>query len=148
MTNQTEKSGNVTTFTLQEINSRLRCQGVSNRNHAAFVCPVCGTVQSIASLILAGADPNDAACSIGFSCEGRFNNAGPWVSAKDNTPKAQARRRIRGCNWTLGGVFKLHTTEVILPDGTKEPIFDLATSEQARQLESEICAPIPQDDTP
>lgn len=149
MTEQAQKPLNPTTLTVTEYHARLADQGVSARRNVAFVCPVCGTVQSIASLILSGADPVSVERSVGFSCEGRFNNAGPWVSVKDNSPKAKARRRIRGCDWTLGGIFKIHTVEVILPDGSKQPAFEPATPEQAQQLERELCALIsPQEDAP
>lgn len=59
-----------------------------------FRCPQCGHVQSIASVKEHDTEPNrDNFTWITFSCEGRF------------VPGF-------GCNWTLGGLFKIHTVEV------------------------------------
>lgn len=131
-------SSHVTTLLVAEMHARMRAQGVSNRQHIAFVCPVCGTIQSIASLVLAGCTPVAAERAIGFSCEGRFSNAGPWPGSQDNSPQAKARRFIRGCDWTLGGLFQIHKLEVILADGTMQPVFELATADQAQQLERDL----------
>jgi hypothetical protein len=122
-------------ITVDEFRTRLIAQGVSNQNHAALICPVCRTVQSIASLVRAGADPERAERMIGFACEGRLTNAGSWPSDKDKTAKAKARRRVRGCDWTLGGLFQIHELEVMV-DGEKHPRFRLASPEQAQELEA------------
>ena len=115
-------------ITVAEFHNRLRGQGVPNQNHAALVCPICGTVQSMASLIAAGASPEQAERSIGFSCEGRITGAGPWSS------KASAKRKaVRGCDWSLGGLFRIHKLEVIA-DGKPHPRFEIATPEQAQAL--------------
>ncbi|ANP79344.1 hypothetical protein A134_23245 [Vibrio crassostreae 9CS106] len=85
----------------------------------AFVCPLCGTRQTIGELSEAlGYDldeikankalPDEVRKYIGFSCLGRFNQG------------------EKGCDWTLGGLFKIHTTEVISEDGEPKPIFELA----------------------
>lgn len=119
-----------------EFKHRLQKQDVSAKRHWAFVCPICSTVQSVASLVAAGASPEEAAHLIGFCCEGRFTNAGPWPMACDITPIAFARRKVRGCDWTLGGLFKIHTLEVISPEGDTSPWFSIATGQAARELES------------
>lgn len=112
-----------------EFHRRLKVQGVPNQNHAALVCPICGTVQSMASLTAAGASPDEAERMIGFSCEGRLTGAGPWSS------KATAKRKaIRGCDWSLGGLFRVHELEVITDDGEAHPRFVVATPEQAQAL--------------
>lgn len=118
---------------LAEFHRRLKSQGVSGREHAAVVCPICGTVQSIASLITAGATLDDAETMAGYSCEGRISNAGPWPS--EPTPE---RRAKRGCDWTLGGLLRFHVLEVEFPDGKSHPAFAPATAEQAQALESEM----------
>lgn len=119
-------------ITVAEFHNRLRGQGVANQNHAALVCPMCGTVQSMASLIAAGATPEQAERAIGFSCEGRITGAGPWP----NKPTAK-RRSVRGCDWSLGGLFRLHRLEVIA-DGKPHPRFEVATPEQAQSLSRAI----------
>jgi hypothetical protein len=101
--------------------------------HTAFAAQ-CGTVQSMASLVQSGAEPDSVHKSFGFSCEGRFNGAGAWPNDKE----AQATREKRGCNWTLGGLFQIHTAEVQQEDGTVEPTFDVATPEEAQALELEL----------
>jgi hypothetical protein len=113
---------------------RLELQGMS-REHLAMVCPICGTIQSMASLIKAGAAPEKVAEYFGSSCEGRFSRAGPWLSESATTEKAKQRRLVRSCDWTLGGLLHLHRLEVMTGDGPR-PCFELATPEQARELEA------------
>jgi hypothetical protein len=124
-----------------EFYARLKAQGVSNSNHACLICPICKTPQSMASLIAAGATPERAESSVGFSCEGRLTNAGPWPSEKDKSKKAVARRKVRGCDWTLGGLFRLHELEVQTEDGEKHPRFVIASAEVAQELERTVPQP-------
>ena len=123
-------------ITVEEFHARLKAQGVSSSNHVALVCPVCGVPQSVASLVRAGAGPERAERMIGFACEGRLTNAGPWPSSKDKSAKARKRRLVRGCDWTLGGLFRIHKLEVMTPDGLAHPRFEIATPEQAKALEA------------
>lgn len=120
-------------ITVEELHSRFRAQGVVAREHIAVVCPICATVQSIASLTRAGADVAEAERMIGFSCEGRLTNAGPWPGAKKRSAETKARRTVRGCDWTLGGLFKVHRLEV-MADGKAHPYFNVASAEQAQAL--------------
>jgi hypothetical protein len=119
-------------ITHEEFLQRLKTQGVS-REHLALVCPICGTVQSMASLIKAGAKPETVDEFFGFSCEGRFSRAGPWPSEKAKTEAAKRRRLVRGCDWTLGGLLRLHQLEVMTDEGPR-PCFEIAAPEQARAL--------------
>jgi hypothetical protein len=124
-------------ITLEEAHARFKAQGVSENKHVAFVCPICGTVQSMASLVAAGVKPDDVETVVAFACEGRFTRAGPWPSSEDQSTKARERRKIRGCDWTLGGLFRLHELEITFPDSTEpRPSFVLATPEQAAELEA------------
>lgn len=113
------------TYTIPEFHAALKAQGVKPHEHLAFKCPICGTIQSGRDLIAAGAGKtfDDIERYVGFSCVGRFTNAGPH-----KTGAAPGR----GCDWTLGGLFTLHTTEVIDSEGKKRPRFDLATPEEAQ----------------
>lgn len=113
---------------------RLAAQGVENSADYAFRCPMCGTVQSGRSLVVAGAMRDAVQNLIGFSCEGRLTGAGPWPSEKDKSAKARARRFKRGCDWTLGGFLKLHTLEVETADGKVHPHFEIASPEEAQAL--------------
>jgi hypothetical protein len=124
-------------ITVEEFHVRAKAQGVSAREHIAFVCVVCGTVQSMASLIKAGAAPERVELLVGFSCEGRLRNAGPWLGDSDKSHKAKSRRKVRGCDWTLGGLFTIHQLEVV-DDKGPHPRFKFATPEQAHALESAI----------
>lgn len=121
----------IRTLTIPQFHAELKAQGVSSQRHAALVCPICKTVQSMASLVKAGANPEEAERMIGFSCEGRLTNAGPMP----NKPSAK-RKAQRGCDWSLGGLFKLHTLEVIDEEGEKHPRFEIATEEAAKALEA------------
>lgn len=109
----------VKTMPVAEFHATLRAQGVSAREHTAFVCVQCGNVQSIASLMLHGMAAEQAERRVGFSCEGRMT--------KD-----------RGCDWTLGGLFTIHELEVITDDGKSHPTFLPATPEQAQALERDL----------
>ena len=110
--------------TLDEFQAELKAQGVPSHEHCAFVCPMCGTIQSAKDLIAAGAGENFEAVErfIGFSCVGRWTGAEGPRKAPDGKP----------CNWTLGGLFTLHTLKVVTPDGKAHPRFELATPEQAQ----------------
>lgn len=123
---------------LAEFQERLRAQGVPTRSEAAFVCPICKTVQSMASLIDAGAPPEEAENIIGFSCEGRLTGAGPWPKLP-----TKARKAKRGCDWSLGGLFRLHELEVLTDDGKAHPHFVVASPEQAQELAAK-CAVQPE----
>lgn len=73
-----------------------------------FVCPGCKTEQTLADLEKAGCDNPKG--SIAFSCIGRFD-------------------KERGCNWTLGGFFQIHT--MVVTDGEEEhPMFEFAENKE------------------
>lgn len=115
------------TMTLPEFHAALKAQGVPAREDLAFKCVMCGTIQSGRSLIKAGAGKtfDDVEKFLGFSCVGRFTNAGPHK--KSTAPG-------RGCDWTLGGLFALHCFEVIDDDGGHHPRFEIATPQEAKAL--------------
>jgi hypothetical protein len=106
----------------------LQAQGVP-RKHVATKCPICGTVQSMASLERAGATEADAMASFGFSCVGRFTNAGPH---KRGDPPG------KGCDWSLGGLLRLHEVEVVLEGGAISPAFEVASPDEAKALMAEL----------
>lgn len=111
-----------------EFQAALRAQGVP-REHVAFRCPMCETVQSMTSLIRAGAGrtPEEVERYIGFSCIGRWTGAG--------SPRPE--NKGKGCNWTLGELLQLHRLEVVMDDGTVHPTFEPATPEEAQALMAE-----------
>lgn len=113
-------------ISLDEFRARLDAQSVSARGHRAFKCPMCATVQSMQSLIDAGAGPDEESVEkyIGFSCVGRFNGAEGPRKKPDGKP----------CNWTLGRLLRLHKLEVQTPDGEGHPHFEVATPEEAKAL--------------
>lgn len=86
-----------------------------------FVCPACGTVQSIQQLLDAGVTKEKIDGVIGFSCIGRFTGQGDaGIAAKNRGEKWD-----KGCNWTLGGLLRIHQLEVLI-EGTARPTFQLA----------------------
>lgn len=109
------------TVKIAEFLENLKGQEVP-REHLAFVCPMCKTVQSMADLIAAGVKSEDADRYIGFSCVGRWTSGKPPRKTPDGKP----------CNWTLGGLFHLHELEIETEDGKKHPHFEPATKEQAQ----------------
>lgn len=116
-------------ITHEQFKAECIAQGVSGHEDTAVVCPVCKTVQSSRCLIKAGAGKSfeEVERYLGFSCVGRFTGAGSPRKKPDGQP----------CNWTLGGLFRLHELEVETPEGRKHEHFELATPEQALQLQAE-----------
>lgn len=112
----------------EQFHAEMKAQDVKDRVDIAFKCVMCATVQSMRSLIHAGAPVDKVENQIGFSCEGRWRNAGP---AKDGKP---ARLDVRGCDWSLGGLFHLHRLEVTTPDGKTHMSFELASPAEAQAL--------------
>lgn len=119
------------TMTIPEFHQALKDQGVSSREDFAFKCVVCGTIQSGRSLMKAGAGKtfDDVERFLGFSCVGRFTDAGPH---KKGAPAG------KGCNWTLGGLLRIHCFEVIDDEGKPHPQFDLASPEEAKALAASL----------
>ena len=72
-------------------------------------CAKCGEVQSIQDFVDQGIkEPTNF---WGFSCIGRWD-------------------KKRGCDWTLGGLFQIHTLEVIDAEGKAHPRFEVADNEK------------------
>ncbi len=119
--------GDIRKISIEEFHAELRAQRVSGKQHLAFRCPMCGTIQSAASLIKAGAGKDFEAVEkfLAFSCVGRFTDAGSPRKAPDGQP----------CNWTLGGLFQFHQLDVIDSNGESHPRFEVATTEEAAALE-------------
>jgi hypothetical protein len=113
-------------ITLDQFRLELKLQGMPSHEYAMFVCPICRTVQCAKDLISAGAGKtfDEVEPYLGFSCVGRFTNAGPHK--KGDKPG-------KGCNWTLGGLFQIHVLEVITPDGEKHPRFEIASGYEAEE---------------
>jgi hypothetical protein len=119
--------GDIRKISIPEFHAELKAQGVASREDVAFRCPVCSTVQSMRSLVAAGAGDTaaDVEKYVGFSCVGRWTGAGPF------NPKKPDRH---GCDWTLGGLFQLHCLEVIDEEGNAHPRFEPATPDEAKTL--------------
>lgn len=118
------------TLTLSEFHAQAKTQNVM-RDDVAFVCPMCGTIQSSRLLISegVGACYDTVKTIIGFNCVGRYTGKG-----SPNEEKGKGH----GCNWSLGGLLQVHELEVITPDGKYVPCFELATPEQAQELVSRL----------
>lgn len=117
-------------ITRTELEKMITAQDVHNRCKA-FICPMCDTVQSMASLVDAGCSTDMVHEYIGYSCEGRWRGGG---SPLDKTLKKTQKQKIRGCNWTLGGLFKTHKLEIIEEGEENHPFFMPASPEQAKEL--------------
>jgi hypothetical protein len=94
------------TMTVEEFNTALKAQNKKRSEDLTFRCPRCKTIQSGQDLIDAGAGASfeDIKIYLGFSCVGRFDKA-------------------KGCDWTLGGLFKIHEFEVVDDKGVHHPMF-------------------------
>ena len=119
-------------ISVDEFQAELKAQGVSSPDHVAVKCPTCGTVQSKALLKDQGCPDDKIEGQIGFSCVGRWNDAGPPPRRGDTS-----KREKPGCNWTLGGLLSCHELEVE-KDGVSHPMFEVATSEEALALEASL----------
>lgn len=106
------------TMTLEEFRAAIAAQGAETKADVKFICPMCETHQSGNDLIAvgAGASFEEVENYIGFSCVGRFTGAEAPRKEPDGEP----------CNWTLGGLFRLHKLEVVMPDGERHPHFEVA----------------------
>ena len=93
------------TMTIKEFQDCIKSQGQEKIEDVEFICPRCKTKQTARDLINAGAgkDMNEVEKYLAFSCVGRFT--------KD-----------KGCDWTLGGLFKIHELEV-MHEGEGHPRF-------------------------
>ena len=115
------------TMTIEEFATEAKARFGNNIVNWKFVCPMCGTVQSVLELsnavVADGGTREDTEKYIGFSCIGRFTGQGDEGIAAKN----KGLPWDKGCNWTLGGLLRCHTLEVILADGTVRPTFELAT---------------------
>jgi hypothetical protein len=118
----------VRTITHAEFVAELKAQGVPREDYAVKCC-ICGTVQSINSMLKAGVSVDDANKAIGFSCIGRFTGAGP---AK------QGDKPGKGCDWSLGGLFRLHTVEVLFDGDKSSPAFEPVSAAEAQALKSQL----------
>lgn len=119
------------TVTLEEFIRQLKSQDLDQED-AVFICPVCKTPQSAADLIAAGAGENfdSVETYLGFSCVGRWLNAGSGLTPKGKVKKKEPASY--GCNWTLGGLFQLHELEVVDDEGKAHPRFVPASPEVAK----------------
>jgi len=81
-----------------------------------FICPRCHTIQSGRDLVNAGVKDNDVRKYAAFSCIGRFS---------DDV----------GCDWSLGGLFRIHELEVEYKDGKIIPYFEIAQNTEEEEEE-------------
>jgi hypothetical protein len=114
-------------ISIADLHRILKAQGVSSPEHSAFKCPACGSIQSPADLIAAGAGKDFAEVEkyAAFSCVGRWTNAGPPRAKPDGRP----------CNWTLGGLLTIHKLEVMDAEGKPHPFMEPATPLEAQHHE-------------
>ena len=79
-----------------------------DRKQWKFRCPKCDTKQNFNDFVkFTELTPDDITKYIAFSCIGRFTDK-------------------MGCNWTLGGLFQMHTLEITDPEGNNHPMFEFA----------------------
>ena len=80
-----------------------------NKDDWIFECPSCKHKQSVNSVIEHNPElkKEDVRKWIYFNCEGRTNEE-------------------NGCDWTLGGLFQIHTLEILWEDNSKSKVFNFA----------------------
>lgn len=122
-------------ISIEEFRAELAAQGVSGREHGAFKCVACGTVQSMALLAAKGVPEGKLESQIGFSCVGRWMHRTP-IPTTDKWGGPRTDGKI-GCDWTLGGLLGSMGNGVIVTDeqGREHQCFDLATPAEAQALE-------------
>jgi hypothetical protein len=111
-------------MTVDEFHAAFKAQGAVSPLDIVLVCPACGTPQSARDFLLAdqGKTFEEIERLLGWSCIGRFTGA----------PAPRAKPDGKPCNWTLGGLLKLHTLEVIDDDGVVHMRFEPASPEVAQ----------------
>lgn len=122
-------------ISIEEFRAELAAQGVSGREHGAFKCPACGTVQSMALLTREGVPEGKLESQIGFSCVGRWTHRTP-PPAGDPWGGPRSDGKI-GCDWTLGGLLDGHVL-IVIDERGEHPCFELATPAEAKALECEL----------
>lgn len=86
----------------------------------AFKCPICETRIEVRDWQKAGSKEG----AVAFSCIGRYLDKKQEAFSKKKVVKGKP------CNYTLGGLFKIHTLEVIFDDGLIDPIFEFYEQEE------------------
>lgn len=110
------------TVTLEQFHAQCKEQAGSTLD-TVVICPACKTLQCGHDFIAAGVEPERVPRVLGLNCVGRYTGAPSARKVPDGQP----------CNWSLVGLFQIHTMEVIDADGVKHPHFELASVEQAQQ---------------
>jgi len=91
-------------FTLEEWKNKAKELFGDDYKDWKFKCPQCGNVQSFRDFEGLVEDPSSV---FYFSCIGRW-------------------KKGVGCDWTLGGLFRIHEVEITTEDGTVVPSFEFA----------------------
>lgn len=99
-------------MTLTEWRAEARRRYGDAASRWEFQCVACGHKQSGRSIMerTPTLTAEEVVSRVYFSCEGR------WVKGV-------------GCDWTLGGLFKIHQREVIDEEGKSVPVFLFADEE-------------------
>lgn len=98
----------IKSYTMDQWNAEGVKRFGENVDNWLFVCPKCKTIQSVKELKEVTPEGEDWRSYIAFSCIGRFN------------------KEKKGCNWTLGGLFRIHTAEIVHEKSIPRPIFEFA----------------------
>lgn len=115
-------------MTVPELHAAFKAQNVSGPEHLACKCVICGTIQSIDDFMRATGKPfAEVEKYFGFSCVGRVTGAG--AHKRGVAPG-------KGCNWSLGGLLRLHQLVIVDEEGKEHPYFELATPEEAQAHEA------------
>lgn len=116
-------------LTREGLNAYLGAQAVASRSDCAVVCPVCGAVQSVRSMMAAGVSQDQAEKALGFNCIGRYTDGrSAFTKGKGGAGP--------GCTYTMGGLFRLPGLIVVNDKGEDELFFRLATPDEAQALAS------------
>lgn len=110
------------TMTYDEFLAAMKLQA-NSRVEVVVKCPMCKTLQMGRDFMALGLSEDEAMRALGSSCIGRKMRAPSPRKVPDGQP----------CDWTLGGLFRMHTLEVVTPDGQTHPHFELATEQEAQQ---------------
>lgn len=117
------------TVTIKEFHALCKEQAGSTLD-TVVICPACKTLQCGHDFIAAGVERERVARVLGFNCVGRYTGAQSARKVPDGQP----------CNWTLGGLFQIHTMEVIDEEGVKHPHFELASVQAAKEYRQKRAA--------
>lgn len=97
---------------------RIACKYYEHLTDIEFKCPNCNHIQSVNSILKNNKELSkyEVRDFVSSNCEGRYTKG-------------------YGCDWSLQGLLKLHTLEILTSDGSQYSVFNYANREAMEECE-------------